>query len=1169
MSFVFLKYIISPVIRAVLSLTNWGKSQLEKDFKFYAIAKKIGIANQRDDFNYCYLETLYRLIELRRKDKEVIRLFAIKEIEDSFKLEIYQKNAFAFQISLDDNLHTNPLLKGLKNKSVDLNAEIVEFKKEFEEVIQETRKPKEIEVVSKLDQLLELHQADSAKLLKPSFIEDLEFPTGLMNSNNHQQALLFLEAFKKSKWEKVDSELKYKVLANIGICKLNLNREQEAGEYLTKAVEYNPDNSKALGFAALGFSLLNEDNKAREFAEKSISKDPGNTNAWIALFESIKSKEEFEITIKRIPNIIAKNSAISYSLFKQYKSYGEFDSAEQVLRDSLQGTDRDPQILAALGTLLLEEIKDPLLLKTQQLGEQLQNKVKEGIAFLTEAIGKIKGKDLEKYRWWWFVNRGIAKKFINDNQGALEDIKQAYELNPNEYFTIRHLAISLTENNNHSEAKSYFEKLKELDSKDELIDVAICECLIQTGNKNQAEEKLTLLSENANDSRIRQEATSLLIKLKSRNDKIAEAIELGNKEIAKDDTNIFAYLDLFFVLVENKDIDGARQNLYKAYTLVTEDTENRIVFELAERFFQINEFEKAGELYSRIADDSLFTPLNQKLLHSYVNSGDLGKTLELSKKIIEKNGLLPEVVEIQSYVYENLGELNSAIRICEECLTTNPNSYPIIARLSNLFFRVGDKTKLGNTLSLIEDYSKFPIHLQFRLSFLNGWIGKTELAMEIAYKARRDDYSNGETHLNFIQLGLQLKPDWSKLLNFETVVPDSTVTVIDEAGNSIAFTILKYKSIHSERGERNIDDKLSQAMLGKKVGERFDIEQDFGKPRSYTITNILHKFSYANRESYELLGTKFITTKGITVFDLKKDTKDSLEKLKPITDILDEGYSFDEQLYGFYKSGSLPIGSIASFRKQNPIEVWGWLMSKEFGIISAAAINNEYLLSTSKLYASKRLLLDITSLLTLSELNLLDDIVPSTILFEVSSSTVDVLREEINKCESSSENGFISIGKHNGRYFRNEVTKEAIEKNVNYLKGILVWVEKNCKILPCNRILTIPEKDREHFYRLFGESFYETALIAEDTSAIVLSDDGVYRSYIFQEHKINGISSSAFLYYLYVNGKLSFEKFNRAMTRLYIFRYTGLYINAEILWLCFEESKFTLNRPFETVLPML
>jgi tetratricopeptide (TPR) repeat protein len=1161
-------FLINPLIKGFIALTSWSKNRLERDFKYFVIAKKIGIEQKRDDFNYCYLETLYRLVKQQKKMKETVSLFAIKEIENSFKQEIYEMNKSSLEISLDDNLHTNPLLRSLKNKSVDLKTEIEEFKCEFVKVVQETRKPKDIEITNKLDKILELQQADSIKLLKTSFIEDLEFPRELMTSNNYQQALSIFEKFKENKWEKIDSELKFKILANIGICKLNLNQEEEGGKFLTEAVVYDPENPKALGLAASGFAILEDEIKAKEYAEKAISKNPNNPNAWTGLLEVIKSKEEFESILNRMPSSLKRNNGIAHALYKQYKNHGELKSAEQVLRDILQDNEREPQILAALGTHLLERIMDPFLLKTHQLSSENQEKVKEGINLLTEAIEKIKGKDLEKYRWWWFVNRGVAKKYLSNNKGALDDIRQAYELNSNDPFVIRHMAIVLFENKEYKEAKKHFEKLKKIDAKDEIIDVAICECLMHIDEKNDAEEKLTILSHSAQDREVKKEANSLLIKLHCQNGKIKEAYNLANKEIEKDDTDITSYLDLFFVMFEEKNIDEAKQILNKAFLLVNNDTENIIVFEVAEKLFQVNEFEKAAKLYSQITDNSLFTPVNQKLLHSYVRSGNLGKTLELAQKIINSQGFIPPVVEIASYVYESTGDLLAAIKICENCMENNPFNYPIIARLANLYYRIGDKDKLSITLSLIKDYSDFPILLQFKLAYLNSWIGKVDLALEISYNARRKDYSNGQTHLNFTQLNLQLNPDWNKLLRMEVVAADSTVSICNESNHNLTFTILKEKEIFADRGEINVDELLSIALLGKKVNEKVILDKGIGHPKEYKIVSIVHKYAFASKESFELLSEKFITTKGITMFDLNKNAEDKDEYFKPINDLLDERHEFDEQMHNFYKSGSFPIGSIASLKNQNPIETWGWIISNDLGFITLAATPNEYKISVEQLSKNKKILLDITSILTLSELNLLENIKEAKVELATANSTVEILRDEIIQCEGH-EKGFFSLGKVNGQYFKHEVTKEMIDKNITFLKNVLSWIEKNSKILPCEPILSINEKDREHFYKVYGKSFYETSLIALDKNFIVLSDDGVYRTYIRNENGVCGLSTASFLFYLQDTDKLDFEKFNKAIVRLYSLGYNGLYINSEILWLAFEEAKFTLNRPFKNILPML
>lgn len=130
--------IITPVFKLL-------KSKLEKKLFIYSRLRKRDAIKISSDFESIYLETLYQLIEIKKKNKNIISLFEIDEVKDAFKNEIYEKNNWAFEVNLDANLHTNPKLRKLKEIQVNLTKEIFEFKQEFKNVINKTREPKELE----------------------------------------------------------------------------------------------------------------------------------------------------------------------------------------------------------------------------------------------------------------------------------------------------------------------------------------------------------------------------------------------------------------------------------------------------------------------------------------------------------------------------------------------------------------------------------------------------------------------------------------------------------------------------------------------------------------------------------------------------------------------------------------------------------------------------------------------------------------------------------------------------------------------------------------------------------------------------------------------------------------------------------------------------------------
>ncbi len=1020
-----------------------------------------------------------------------IKIPSEKEVADFYKL-------FIDKINSDRTLRKLRIEEGYKEKIFEVERVLKQIPSQL------------TNIQDSLGRIEERLEQNHNVLLQQQFLDDLQFPKDQLNSKNPNLALSFLEGFKTKNWARIDDTLKHKVLVNIGLCKIDINRPDEAAALLIEALQYNSNDSNANGYAAIGYCLIKNKEKAQFFADKSLEKNPLGVNAWVAKIETTELDNNIEEIIQTVPSELLTNSTIAFSLHKFSRKQDNLVEAEKWMQIAFENDlKRDPDILASYGSILLERITDPFSLVTQQISFDSRSLAVKGVALLTEAIDKIDDKDIKKYRWRWWVNRAIGKKVIGDFNGALLDIQTAFSFNTEDFNTIRHLAIALRENKQYPKSLEIFKKLKEKRPDDPIIELAIAEGEIQVNKLGEALDRLESLVERDLKQEIKDQATSLLIKVKTDLGETKAAEEKARNILAERVNYVEGHFDLVFVLEKKRRFEDAKEIVLKSYELVTEDAEQATLAELADLLFKYEQFEKAAKIYSKIVDTSVYTPLSEKLIHSYLGSGEKVKALEIAEKLKQKYGLLPSIVKIESFIYESIGDVDTAIRICEDFLYANEDHQEILVRLVNLYFRKDDKEKVKHYLSFLRDYSRFPYQLRFRLSYLYTWIGNVNQGLEVSYATWRDHHSEGKVHLAFIQSAQHLPIDMKLLMNLPFIEIDTTAIILNENRQPHAFTILIADKLYEDRGEISPDSDLAKLLLGKKLGDRIILDKDMGVSETYEVAAILHKYAHAQRESFELLASKFIDTEGFTVLNLKKSEGEPTfdDYFKPVKELIDRGHEQKDDILKIYKSGILPIGTLSSFSNENPIKIWGGLLNEEMGILTGAQIPNEYPTSVGLLAQGSKVLVDIVSILTLSELKLLEKVKEKLSEINVAISTVELIREEILKLKRRDSVGYLTVYKRDGQYYKHEVTKDAIEKNLDYLNQLFVWIQSNCNILPCEKALTINSFEKERNDKLFGQSFYETVLIAQDKGMILLSDDGVFRTYANQEYKINGLSS--------------------------------------------------------------
>lgn len=185
------KILITIGLKVVTPVLKFAKSKLEKDLFVYTILRNKNIKTKVDsDFNSVYLETLYQLISLQGKNRNIITLFRIDEVKKALNEEIYKKNNWTFKVNLDSNLHTNPNLRQLKNIKIDLDKEIEDFKKVFKEVINTTREPKEVEQYETIKKIKEeVSELIDTKGLNTKFKTNVEISNQILFSKSEIQPL--------------------------------------------------------------------------------------------------------------------------------------------------------------------------------------------------------------------------------------------------------------------------------------------------------------------------------------------------------------------------------------------------------------------------------------------------------------------------------------------------------------------------------------------------------------------------------------------------------------------------------------------------------------------------------------------------------------------------------------------------------------------------------------------------------------------------------------------------------------------------------------------------------------------------------------------------------------------------------------------------------------------
>lgn len=264
----------------------------------------------------------------------------------------------------------------------------------------------------------------------------------------------------------------YKLLGRLLSMSSSENDKKEAGNYLQKAVNIEPDNSDSYFLLALHYLQIGEKEKAKQLLEQSIKLQPNDEDAYFFLGELLKEEENLDsalILYSELLTLDPKNFATLLTLASIEEKMQNYDKAEEYFNYLLKYHPNNSKAYEQYGNYLY---------RTRRAGEareQYQNaeildlsnqeiKFKLGIIYLEN---RDYDKALEKFDYILATksNNEAALYYKALTLIALENYSDASAIlnslsGSNEYFdrVIIQSAFILEKQDKHDEAKSLMQK---------------------------------------------------------------------------------------------------------------------------------------------------------------------------------------------------------------------------------------------------------------------------------------------------------------------------------------------------------------------------------------------------------------------------------------------------------------------------------------------------------------------------------------------------------------------------------------------------------------------------------------------------------------------------------------------------------------------------------------
>jgi tetratricopeptide (TPR) repeat protein len=243
---------------------------------------------------------------------------------------------------------------------------------------------------------------------------------------------------------------------------------------------------------------------------------------------------------------------------------------------------------------------------------------------------------------------------------------------------------------------------------------------------------------------------------------------------------------------------------------------------LASILYSLGFYQDAVEVYEQFVNLTLNTKLSRHLLFVYYKASNYAKALDLSKKLIFRSeATQSSIYEIAIRIYQYIGDLDAARRICDTYLSKFPDDLRILLRLAIINYYLGKYEQLDLFLDSCPSISEIISlgnydHYAQELARLYKVRSRIDSFLEIIYEIRHHFYDDEKVHsyyqLSYMEVAKSKEPDY-----FDMVKDGCGIAIEYKPGEWKWYIIENRKDAIFAQNELNSEQPLYMKVIGKKI----------------------------------------------------------------------------------------------------------------------------------------------------------------------------------------------------------------------------------------------------------------------------------------------------------------------------------------------------------------
>lgn len=919
---------------------------------------------------------------------------------------------------------------------------------------------------------------------------------GVMLNKNPQHVIDLLSELWLAEGSPASDRNRYRMKANIASAYWILGQRSDAADNFRNAGEEIPEEGDGLAVLATASMIEGDYAAAADLSRQALGSNPDSERAAGVLVETAASDIPWEELQADLPEKFRQDPELLIALAERASGQKREKDANSLIKSAIKRAPNNWLVLARAALIKFGKVADKDEIRFLRLLRQADRKIVEEASDLFNRsweVIKVSGWPIQGD--WVAANRASTLLLLSQESAADDILREAVSVCGPTSALLHVRAMRHMDKGEWSEAISDLSKIPQenCDNNDRLM---LIQAEIRGGDPCKGLNAAKELYDESDDPDLRIAAATC---------RIIAAAQISEDAVREEATSALAdYPDSTILIATyigiRPDAPEITDLKHRMIDNLPNDADVFTKDRVAHALYGMGEYSMAATLFLSMCDPDTDDVHLRMALQSLGRCRRLKDARKLYRRL--NNNVLhnAEIRHLGIWIFDESGQVDRAKEEFDQYFQlAEPNLDDRLAWLS-LCLRIPDLEAATTYLQNVDSGVVGAPESRMQLAhFMDRVIDNPFKTLEIGYRALRDGYDDAKMHSAFI-IGLFFmgKAGRNAELTREVVGADTAVILIAEGRDDLVRVIETAPNPMSRFNEIAVDDPFAQRLIGKRVGDKIEMESMTG---GYTliVKEIVSKYVHTQARALKDCDRMFPENKFLG--GLKIDEADLLGSIQPMLNGLRERRKMVNRLEELYEKGTVPLSILAQLGGGAVFDFWDH--ARHHSGLKVRVAEGSHVERRKAMRAvsrtSGRAIIDPATLYGVIGLGLSEIIFSAVPDLMITRSSIDMLQHALAEREVSlgnPESGGVMVALEEG-YTLIERSKEQTDALISQLSQTVDFARRLKIVMPEEGAALSPEF--EEIFREVAPEVIDTLIVAKEHNVPVVTDDLALSRIIWSE----------------------------------------------------------------------